>query len=95
MPTVELVYFSGCPHVHAARAALRDALAMTGQPPVWQEWDQTRPTAPARVQGFGSPTILVGGRDVSGNGRESAGLACRSHAIPEPEVIAAALRVGT
>ena len=91
IPTVELVYFAGCPHVEAARAALRRALTTAGLAPAWQEWDQGSSDAPARVQGLGSPTILVAGRDVTGVGVTSGGLACRADAIPSSETIAAAL----
>lgn len=91
IPTVELVYFAGCPHVDAARVALRRALTGAGLAPAWQEWDQGSPDAPARVQGLGSPTILVAGRDVTGIGVTSGGLACRADTGPTTETIAAAL----
>ncbi|MDV3294515.1 MAG: hypothetical protein LOY01_01665 [Brachybacterium paraconglomeratum] len=89
--TVELVYFAGCPHVEPARAALRRAFEHAGLAPAWQEWDQTAPNAPAHVQGLGSPTILVAGRDVTGVTDRNSGRACRADGIPAPEVIAAAL----
>ncbi|MFZ5625233.1 MAG: hypothetical protein ACOY71_12560 [Gemmatimonadota bacterium] len=90
-PLVELVYFTGCPHVEAARAALRTALGSMGLPPVWQEWDQAQPTAPAYVQGFGSPTVLVAGRDVSGVGACSTGRACCATGAAQADAIRAAL----
>ena len=58
-PPIELVYFSGCPHVGEARAALRAALEAAGLPAAWREWDQTHPVTPARVLGYGSPTVLI------------------------------------
>ncbi len=91
-PLIELVYFSGCPHVDDARAALRSALEGVGLPAEWQEWDQDRPETPARVQGHGSPTVLVGGRDVTRAGLPNAGRACRSDGIPSSQLIAAALQ---
>ena len=90
-PLVELVYFGGCPHVEEARSALRAALERTGLAPSWQEWDQLRSEAPARVHGFGSPTILIEGRDVTGSGTPGTGRACRADGIPAPEIIAAAI----
>jgi hypothetical protein len=93
--TVELVYFAGCPHVEPARAALRRAFERAGLAPAWQEWDQTAPDAPARVQGLGSPTILVAGRDVIGVSGRTSGQACRADGIPAPEIIAAALAAAT
>ena len=90
-PRVELVYFSGCPHVDAARAALRTALGAAGLPLAWQEWDQTAPTAPTHVQRLGSPTVLIDGRDVTGVGAFSAGLACCAGGAPASDLILAAL----
>jgi hypothetical protein len=90
-PPVELVYFTGCPHVDAARAALRVAFETARLPARWREWDQALPETPAHLQGYGSPTVLVGGRDVMGKALLNAGLACRADGIPSPEVITAAL----
>ena len=91
---VELVYFTGCPHVEAARQAIRGALALEQLPPVWREWDQHDPATPARVQRYGSPTVLVGGRDVTGAARADAA-ACRADGIPAQETIRAAVRTAT
>lgn len=87
---VELVYFTGCPHVETARHAIRDALALEQLPLVWQEWDQRDPATPARVQRYASPTVLVSGRDVTGAGKGE-GAACRADGIPA-ETIRAAVR---
>lgn len=94
IPPVELVYFADCPHVGAARAALRSGFDHAGLPPAWQEWDQADSEAPEHVQGLGSPTILVAGRDVTGRTSRNNGPACRADGIPAPEVIAAALASG-
>jgi hypothetical protein len=90
-PLVELVYFPGCPHIEAARAALRTALERSALAPALQEWDQTSLAAPAHVLGLGSPTILVNGRDVTGPSALTAGRACRADGIPTAEIILAAL----
>ena len=90
-PDVELIYFGECPYVDVARAALSTALGAAGMPLVWQEWDQTAPTVPAHVQGFGSPTVLVDGRDVTGVGASSAGRACCAGGAPASDLIIAAL----
>ena len=90
-PSVELVFFSGCPHVELARAALREALMSTGLPLQWTEWDQHENGVPDRVRGYGSPTILVAGCDVTGASRSAAGSACRADGVPSPGVISAAL----
>ena len=90
-PGVELIYFAGCPCVDSARAALRAALGAAGLPIAWQEWDQTVLTAPAHVQRFGSPTVLIDGRDVAGIGASSAGRACCAGGAPGANLILAAL----
>jgi hypothetical protein len=73
---VELLFFPGCPHVDAACEQLRRAFSTLGETPAWVEHDVTAETAPAHVRGYGSPTILVEGRDVTG-APATAGLACR------------------
>lgn len=92
-PTVELIYFRGCPRVDAARQALRDAFAAMGFTPEWEEWDQESPAAPARVQEYGSPTVLIGGQDVRGGGAgvKGGGRACRADGPPSIEEIRRAL----
>jgi MerR family transcriptional regulator, copper efflux regulator len=90
-PTAELIYFTGCPHVERTRAALREAFEGRGLPARWEEWDQRSSTAPDRVHGYASPTVLVAGRDVTGIERTAASSACQSTGGPSVEVIRAAL----
>lgn len=75
--TIELIYDAGCPNVDPARRRLADALADAGLPPRWQEWDRAQPGMPARARRYGSPTILVDGRDVSGTREIDGAGACR------------------
>ncbi len=65
-PTVELIYDADCPNIEPARAVLTAALTRLNRPPEWVEWDSGAATTPAHAKGFGSPTILVNGKDVSG-----------------------------
>lgn len=85
---VQLVYFPGCPHVDAARALLR----RIGVP--FEEVDTSSRSAPELLRGWGSPTILVNGRDVAGGSRTS-GDSCRLYEngapTPTEEQIRAAL----
>lgn len=90
---VELVYFSGCPHVDRARHALRDALKAAGLPEHWKEWNQFDPSSPERVQGYASPTILVAGQDVSGDGPTVVAPACRIDGLASAEAIRAVLLI--
>ena len=65
MATVDLVYDPGCPNVGEARAHLQEAFANAGLTPRWSE-HVIGGSGPAHARGYGSPTILIDGRDVSG-----------------------------
>ncbi len=62
---VELVYDPGCPNVDRARSMLTRALQEVGAPAVWTEWSSGDPTCPEIHRGYGSPTVLVNGKDVA------------------------------
>ncbi len=66
MPTVELIYDNDCPNVPQARENLLRAFSQAGLAPRWHEWERADNNAPAYARAHGSPTILVGGRDVAG-----------------------------
>jgi hypothetical protein len=63
---VELIYDGDCPNVGEARAALLSAFARAGIPASWSEWERKAPESPGYVRRYGSPTILVKGKDVAG-----------------------------
>lgn len=91
--SVELVFFEGCPNAQHARENIRTALASLGLREAWQEWDQKGTDVPDHVRGYGSPTVLVDGKDVTGGGAVGGmALACRADGPPAVEVIATALR---
>lgn len=101
MTTVELIYFRECPNLSLARERLLQAFAAAGITPQWQEWERNDPASPAHARAYGSPTVLVNGRDVMGMepSNDNAG-ACRvyTHAssatdgAPNVDTISAALR---
>lgn len=62
---VELVYDPDCPNVGKARAVLSRALQEAGAPAVWTEWSTGDPECPEKHRGYGSPTVLVNGKDVA------------------------------
>ncbi|MEW6330489.1 MAG: MerC family mercury resistance protein [Pseudomonadota bacterium] len=64
MPTIELIYDRDCPNVPQARTNLLRALGQVGVVPRWQEWDRADTRAPERIRAYGSPTVLVNGKDV-------------------------------
>jgi hypothetical protein len=96
-PIVELLYFPDCPNVPAAREQLRRACAAAGVPAVWSEVDVTSEGAPSHARGYGSPTVLVDGKDVTG-AAPGVGSSCRIYVgsdvrgVPPLDVIIAALR---
>ena len=100
--TVELIYDSDCPNVQKARTNLVRALAAANREVRWTEWDRRAPESPTHVVGFGSPTILVNGKDVAGVGGGDTSPTCRLYrngtggfdGVPSVEEIAAALRNG-
>jgi mercuric ion transport protein len=98
MPQVDFVYDPACPNVALARTNLVRAFSATGLAARWHEHRIGDPNTVVRVRGFGSPTVLVDGRDVArsepgpesccriyGEGRAATG-------APSVELIAAALR---
>jgi len=101
MPRIELIIDAGCPNVEAAREVLREALIEAGFETAWTEWDREAGGSPAYAREYGSPTILVDGRDVSGQGTESDANCCRVYVsadgsfrgVPEVETVRAALRL--
>lgn len=95
---VELIYDPSCPNVAEARGQLSEAFAAVKLRTRWIEWNLLDPEAPARVRTFGSPTILVDGKDVSEQSETSAGASCRIYreggglrGAPSARTIAAAL----
>jgi len=96
---IELIYRTDCPNVDQARRNLLKALAASGAPACWTEWDSTGPGAPVYASQFASPTVLVNGRDVGADQGGPGGDACRLYAEPQGsisgapsvELIAAAL----
>jgi copper chaperone CopZ len=82
---IHLLHFHGCPNVDAARAALRAAITEERLDVTVEEIDVEDPAAPAWARGWGSPTILVDGKDVAGQ-EASASSACRLYAGGAPAI---------
>ncbi len=65
---IELITDADCPNVEATRAVLRESLDAVGLPREWTEWDRGAESSPPYARHYGSPTVLVNGIDVSGEG---------------------------
>lgn len=85
MPKVELVFEASCPFVDAARRNLAAALRQGGWPEAWTEWETTDVSTPLRVRSYGSPTILVDGKDVAGGSAEETSQCCRIYSLDVEE----------
>jgi mercuric ion transport protein len=83
---IQLLHFEGCPNVDAARAALRNALDAEKLEIAIEEIDVGHADAPAWARGWGSPTILIDGNDVTGQKRTTASSSCRLYAGGAPSV---------
>jgi mercuric ion transport protein len=77
VPKVELIYEKTCPNINPARDLLTRALNESGLTPHWQEWEVNDPDAPDYVRDYGSPTILVNGKDVAEEQPSETSACCR------------------
>jgi hypothetical protein len=92
---VELIYDMDCPNVAETRLNLRRALAAARVEAKCTEWERSSPSSPAYTASFGSPTVLVEGRDVAGENPTQDISCCRLYAsaegrrsgAPSPELI--------
>ena len=87
-PKIELVYFDGCPNVSQTRDHLRDAIKASGQQLTWSEWNLLEESTPAEFQRLGSPTVLVDGKDVTGESGGASAMSCRADGAPSVASIA-------
>jgi hypothetical protein len=76
---IQLLSFEGCPNTDRARETLKAAIASAGIRASIEEVDLNSAATPEPLRGWGSPTILVNGRDVGGQEGPS-GAACRVYA---------------
>ena len=83
---IELIYFDGCPNADKARKNLKKAFEEGGIDAGWTEWEQKNPKAPAYVRQYGSPTILVDGKDIAGMPDGSGAPSCRLYDGGAPSV---------
>ena len=91
---VQFLVFDGCPLADAARANLEKALVDCGMSG-YEEIDILDPGTPDDLPGWGSPTILVNGVDITGQPKGNS-VSCRiypgSDRVPSSTTIAASFR---
>ena len=91
-PRIELVYFEGCPNALQARDSIRAAIEVSERPLEWSEWDLMAESTPEDFRRYGSPTVLIDGHDVTGEGASAVAMACRADGAPSVSSIAERLR---
>ncbi len=91
---VQFLAFEGCPLADDARANLEKALADCGMSG-YEDIDILDPGTPDDLPGWGSPTILVNGVDVTGQPKGDS-VSCRVYPgpdrVPSSTTIAASIR---
>ena len=94
---VQFLAFSGCPLADPARENLKQALADCGMSN-FEEVDILDPASPEALRGWGSPTILVNGFDVTGQPKGNS-VSCRVYPfpgdVPDVQSIVAGLKVAS
>ena len=105
VPTVELLWWEGCPSTERALTELHEALRDVGLDGAEVEMREIVTEEDATGAGFrGSPTILIDGTDVVGAAPgNSVGLTCRVYRrsdgrispTPDPDELREALRQAT
>jgi predicted Zn-dependent protease len=101
VPTVELLWWEGCPSTERALAELREALGDVGLDGVEVRMREIASDRDSGDAGFvGSPTIRIDGVDVVAPKDEPTGLSCRVYVrrdgryapTPDPDDLRDALR---
>ncbi len=82
---IELIYAKTCPNIVAAREQLLCAFNAVGIAPIWTEWESSDPAMPGYAHGYGSPTILVNGKDVLGALPGTGASHCRVYASSQAQ----------
>ena len=94
---VQFLAFSGCPLADPARENLKKALSDCSISD-FEEVDILDPASPEELRGWGSPTILVNGLDVTGLPKGDS-VSCRVYpfpgGIPDVQSIVAGLKAAS
>ena len=96
-PTVEILYFAGCPHYEPTLNLAREVLCELGLEAEIRQIAVETPSD-AELQRFvGSPSVRINGKDIepAAEGSSDFGLSCRVYGragVPPKELLVAALR---
>ena len=86
-PTVELLWWRGCPSWEAALTILQEEMEAAGIDAGAVQVREIRTDRDADVESFvGSPTIRVNGRDLQPPGGETVGLTCRVYRLRDGRI---------
>jgi hypothetical protein len=86
-PTVELLWWEGCPNTDEALAMLREEMTAVGLDPEGIQVREVATDADAQREEFvGSPTVRVAGRDVQPVPDEPIGLSCRVYRLADGRI---------
>lgn len=88
-PTVEFLWWNGCPSWDSALSELREEMEAAGLNPAAVRLIEVERDADAEALGFpGSPTIRVDGADVQDPGAAPRGLTCRVYRLRDGRISA-------
>jgi hypothetical protein len=86
-PSVELLWWEGCPSTEEALAMLREEMAAAGLDAGAIDVREVSTDADAQREEFvGSPTIRIDGRDVQPVPEEPIGLSCRVYRLADGRI---------
>lgn len=77
MTEIEILHVPHCPNLDQARSRLERALDAVGMPSEVRETEVATADAAERLGMYGSPTILINGRDPFARHGNAASMACR------------------
>ncbi len=84
--TIELIYDPYCPNIEDARINLTHALSRMGIPARLKEWNREDSPSPPHVRYYGSPTILINGKNIAGENHLKNSSCCGLHTASDDEI---------
>jgi len=88
---VEFIFDKDCPNIKETRVNLMKAFSKVKLSAKWKEWDRNSDKSPDYARKYGSPTILINGKDIADVLPESNANCCRLYngqGVPSVQLIA-------